>query len=111
MLNGLEEGRIFEESAVADGFADARIVLQDTLACPDILVAHFRVAHLTFWQPHSFTGGFDRGVWPLTGDLVDVRRMGEGNAIAFLARIDTPAVHNDKYEGPRAFGWCCAHYN
>src|SRR5947209_4130814 len=111
MLNGFEEGRILEEGAIANGFADTSVVLQHTLACPNILVSHFRVAHLTFRQPHSFTRGFDRSMRPLLCDLVDVRCMCEGNGIAFFARIDAPAVHDDQYERMRSFCWRCIHYN
>ena len=49
MLDGFQEGWVLIERAIANRFADAGIVLQDALPRADILVPHFRVAHLPFW--------------------------------------------------------------
>ena len=54
MLDSFQQCRVLEEAAVFNRLADTGIVLQDALARTDILMAHFRVPHLAFWQAHRW---------------------------------------------------------
>src|SRR5436305_15083313 len=96
MFYRFEEHRIMEETAISNGLADACIVLQYTFTRADILMSYFRIAHLALRQTDRLTGSFHSGMRPFARNLIQMRCAREGNCIAFLARINSPAVHDNQ---------------
>src|SRR5260370_39568413 len=100
MLYSLQEGRIVIERAIPDRLAHACIVLQDALARANILMPHFRIAHLPFWQANCLSRSLDGSMRPISCDLINVGGPRPSNSIALPPRINAPAIHNDRNKRP-----------
>ena len=95
MLNSFEQGWIGEEGTIANGLVHAGIVLQDALACANILVPNLRVAHLAFRQANRLSRGFNGCMRPFACQPVNVGCTCQGNSVALFTWINAPAVHNN----------------
>src|SRR5579885_3620207 len=110
VFNGLEKGGILVKTAIFNGLADPRIILQDTLARTNILMTYFRVAHLPLRQADRLSRGLDRSMGPFVGNFIDIGGASKGNSVAFFAWVHTPAVHNYQDKRARPPGCCTHHY-
>ena len=80
-IDGLAQGGILEEVAVADFLGDTGQFLVDHAAGADVDVTHFGVTHLTIGQTHVHAGTGDQGAGVVLGETIEDRGVGGGNGI------------------------------
>lgn len=104
VIDGGDEGGVFEEVAVADGLGDAGGFLIDDTAGADVLVADFGVSHGSFWEADLQSAGVDEGVGIEGYEVVFGGMLSEEDGVAlvpFGGWTVAPTVTDD--ENDRAF--------
>ena len=90
------EGRPIEEAAVGDRRVDAREVLEDRTAGPQVQVTHLRVAHLARRQADRLRRGAERGMRPVAQQRPPVGHRRGGDRVRGRVATDPEAVENDE---------------
>ena len=89
-----DEGGVFKEVAVRNGFGNARELLIDDATRADIRVADLAVAHLPVGQADIHAGGADIGHRAFSHELVKPGRFRRRDGISVIGRIVAEAIHN-----------------
>src|SRR5262249_41419248 len=104
---------ITSELAVGDSLVNAREILINDSAGPQVQVAHLRVAHLSFRQADVCSTGAQLTARIFTIEFVVKWRVSEKRGIAIFftliaaARIDAPPITNDQHDRPSHMAALC----
>ncbi len=100
-VNRLGEVVINIQVTVFNRLADTGKVLINDTSGTNIHMANFRVAHLTFGEPHVKAIGVNEGVRAAFPQFIHCRRMGSGHRIMVALGVVAVAVENNQRHGAR----------
>ena len=110
LAGGGGQDRIREEAPIRDGGIDQDQVLLDHPAATQAHVSDLGVAHLSVRQADGQPGGQEGAVRKARVVLVELGRLGDGDGVVGLARIEPEAVQDDEdHRAARCLGNGVAH--
>ena len=87
------------QTAIFAGCIQARQILHDDPASPDIHMANFGIADLSVRQADIRAGSRQQTGWPAFCQCVDSRRCGKRNGIVGCLFTVAPAIHDAQHDG------------